>query len=114
MIDMDIAHAVNRFYRGIGETTIQESLSLIREKGIGGFFFDTDHTVRNYRRELTLPEVLHRVKNKDPKEALQNNPSNCAYEKWNDLLKKTDVFTIESEKSMEIDKIVEKAKSLLV
>ena len=48
LLDLDIAATQAQLLRGIGGEHFGESLDLIREKGIGGLFLDTEHTARPF------------------------------------------------------------------
>ncbi len=112
MIDMDIAAGQQRFFRTI-QPDFESALSLIREKGIEGMFFDTDHTVGHFRKEIWMPRVFTRSKSKDSQDAKAADPVRKAYERWTDILKNTTPFELESDKAEEIDKIVQKAEKHL-
>jgi trimethylamine---corrinoid protein Co-methyltransferase len=112
MIDMDIARSQQRFYRDI-RPNFDEALALIREQGIEGMFFDTDHTAEHFREELWIPQVFSRSKSKEPRDAKAADPVRRAYEKWTQILAKTTPFELAPEKAREIDHIVKKAEQLL-
>lgn len=113
IIDLDIAACQNRYVRGIGGDEFKESLELIRDKGIGGLFIDTDHTARNFRNYLTMTRVMKNLKSTSVEEAAKNDPVNLAHEKCLDILKSTPLYSIGEDKAKEIDKLVEAAQKEL-
>ncbi len=113
MIDLDIAYAQNAFCQGIGGNHFEDSLYLIREKGIGGFFFDTDHTARNYRECIWIPKIFDRLKGTDVQNALKSDPVEIAYNRWREIIDKTDLYSIDDDRRREIDRIVQKASKVL-
>jgi trimethylamine--corrinoid protein Co-methyltransferase len=60
VIDNEFAGGLKRFARGfnINEETL--AFDLIKEKGPGGLFTDTEHTVTHYRTEHWQPEIFSR------------------------------------------------------
>jgi trimethylamine:corrinoid methyltransferase-like protein len=113
MIDLDIAYAQNAFCRGIGGEHFDESLELIRQKGIGGLFFDTDHTARNYRECIWIPQVFERLKSTDVQNALKRDPVGRAFARWREIIDNTDLYSIDDNRGREIDRIVQKASEEL-
>jgi trimethylamine--corrinoid protein Co-methyltransferase len=113
MIDLDIAYAQNAFCRGIGGDHFDDSLELIREKGIGGLFFDTEHTARNYRKCLWIPQILERLKSTDVQNALKSDPVEIAYARWREIIDNTELYSIDDDRRREIERIVEKASKAL-
>ena len=113
MIDLDIAHAQHRFCRGIGGSYFEESVALIRERGIGGIFIDTDHTAAHFREWLWIPALLERLRHADAQAAHEKDPVEIAYEKWNDVLNKTEMYHIDRERQRAIEAVVERARAVL-
>jgi trimethylamine:corrinoid methyltransferase-like protein len=109
MLDLDIANAHYRFVRGIGGDEFDEALELIREKGIGGLFIDTDHTVESFRKTLWLPAVFERLKDTDIGKARSKDPVERAHEKWRQIVSDTDEYQIDPDKKRAIDEVVKKA-----
>lgn len=113
MIDLDIAYSQHAFCRGIGGEHFDESLDLIREKGIGGLFIDTDHTAGHFRECLWIPRIFERLKSTDVKNALQHDPVEIAYKKWTEILDKTEMYTIDDDRRKAIDDVVKRASRTL-
>jgi trimethylamine--corrinoid protein Co-methyltransferase len=109
MLDLDIANAHYRFVRGIGGDEFDEALELIREKGIGGLFVDTDHTVESFRETLWLPAVFERLKDTDIGKARSKDPVERAHEKWRQIVSDTDEYQIDPDRKRAIDEVVKKA-----
>jgi trimethylamine---corrinoid protein Co-methyltransferase len=109
IIDLDIAASVCQLVRGIGGEHFADSLALIREKGIGGLFLDTDHTAENFRENLSLVRVMARLKSTDVANALAHDPVEAAHERCRDILARTPVFTIDGERRRAIDAVAARA-----
>jgi trimethylamine---corrinoid protein Co-methyltransferase len=109
ILDLDIAANQQNLLKEIGENQFEESLELIREKGIGGLFIDTTHTAKNFREYLTIPKVLKSFKNTNVSEALRHDPVQLAHQKCLDILESVKPFEINEDKSKAIDKVVEAA-----
>jgi len=113
MIDIDIAHAQHAFCRGIGGANFRESVDLIRQKGIGGLFIDTEHTAKNFREYLWIPRIFKRLKSIDVSNALAHDPVKTAHERWRNILESTELYTIDDERFRAIDEVVKKASKAL-
>jgi trimethylamine:corrinoid methyltransferase-like protein len=112
ILDMDLAAALSRFYSTDGGT-LDEELALIRERGIGGSFFDTEHTAANYRRCLWSPSVFSRAKTKSAVQAGLDEPVRRAHDLWRQRLAAAQPFTLPDDKAAEIDRIVARAEKHL-
>ncbi|TFG59213.1 MAG: hypothetical protein E4H36_14240, partial [Spirochaetales bacterium] len=106
MIDLDIANAHYRFIEGIGGGEFDDALELIREKGIGGLFVDTDHTAMNFRQTLWLPKIFERLKTTDLAIAHSKDPVEKAYKAWRQIIAKTREYEVGAEKQKAIDDVV--------
>ncbi len=113
MIDLDIAYSQHAFCRGIGGDHFTESLKLIREKGIGGLFIDTDHTARHYKECLWIPRIFERMKGTDVQRAIEKDPVEIAYEKWKEIVRRTELCAIDDERAKAIDEVVKRAEAHL-
>jgi trimethylamine--corrinoid protein Co-methyltransferase len=113
MIDLDIAHSLYHFCRGIGGDHFDESIDLIRERGIGGLFIDTNHTAKHFRECLWIPQIFERLKSTDVQNALAHDPVEIAHRKWKMIRDKTDMYTIDDVRRKAIDRVVEKAHAAL-
>jgi trimethylamine--corrinoid protein Co-methyltransferase len=113
LIDIDIAYAQNAFCQGIGGNHFEDSLDLIREKGIGGLFIDTDHTAKHFRECLWIPKIFERLKSTDVQNALKHDPVEMAYNRWREIIDETELYSIDEDRQREIDRVVEKASKAL-
>ncbi|MCL5072435.1 MAG: trimethylamine methyltransferase family protein, partial [Actinobacteria bacterium] len=113
IIDLDIAACQSRYARGIGGDEFSDSLELIRDKGIGGLFIDTDHTARNFRNYLTMTRVIKNLKSTSVEEAAKNDPVDLAHAECLNILESTPPYSIEEDKAKEIDKLVKSAEKEL-
>jgi trimethylamine:corrinoid methyltransferase-like protein len=114
MIDLEIASAQHALCRGAGGDRFEESLELIRERGIGGLFIDTDHTASVFRDCLWIPDLLHRFKGTDAQYAMRYDPVDEAYERWKAVLNRTELYSIDDVRRGAIDRVVDRAEALLV
>ncbi|MBN2323262.1 MAG: trimethylamine methyltransferase family protein [Spirochaetes bacterium] len=60
IIDDELASYCRRLFSGFGLDDLDETLEEIGKVGIGGNFFGTDMTVRNFKREIWYPELFDR------------------------------------------------------
>ncbi len=109
ILDLDIAAAQEQTLRGIGGEHFQDALALIRERGIGGLFLDTEHTARHFRESLMMPRVFPRLKSTDAAAALAHDPVELAHRRCLELWEATPLYTVEEEKARAIDRVVEAA-----
>jgi len=113
MLDMDVAAAVYRFFKGAGDDEFNEAVDLIREKGIGGVFMDTEHTAKNLRKQLCFYKTFKRNKTNDPEDMKKQDPVRLAHERWREILASTSRYELEDDRIKEIDKIVQRAEKHL-
>ena len=109
ILDLDIAAYQHQMCQGIGGAHFAESLALIREKGIGGLYLDTDHTALHFRESLVMPKVMTRLKSTDVPNALAHDPVDAAHSRCKDILARTPMYTIDDARRRAIDKVVESA-----
>jgi len=113
IIDLDIAAYARQLCQGIGGADLAESLHLIREKGIGGLYLDTEHTAMHFRESLVMPSVMTRLKSTDVANAATHDPVDAAHARCNDILARTPMFTIDDTRRRAIDAVVERAAAEL-
>ena len=113
ILDLDIAEFEHNYINGIGGEQFNDSLELIREKGIGGLFIDTEHTAKNFRYTLTMTRAIKSLKSTDVKVACSNDPVELAHRKCQELLAGIEPYHIEDDKARAIDRVVEAASKEL-
>lgn len=109
IIDLDIAICQNKYLRGMGGNEFVDSLELIRDRGIGGLFIDSDHTAKNFRDYLTFTRSIKNLKSTSVKEAAENDPVNLAHEKCLEILSSTPLYFIGEDKAKAINEVVKAA-----
>jgi len=109
ILDLDIALYQHQLCQGIGGDQFADSLALIREKGIGGLYLDTEHTALNYRENLVMPRVFTRLKSTDVRNASAHDPVEAAHARCRELLESAPRFEIDDERRKAIDAVVERA-----
>ena len=109
ILDLDIAQYQYKYVSGIGGGQFEESLDLIREKGISGLFIDTEHTASNFRQNFTFTRAIKNIKGTGVEEATKQDPVELAYTKCMDILSQVKPYQIEDDKLEAIDKVVEAA-----
>jgi len=60
IIDDELASYCRRLFSGFVIDDLDEALEEIRDVGIGGNFFGTDMTVRNFKKEIWYPDLFDR------------------------------------------------------
>ena len=113
MLDLDIVGAQNQYVRGIGGEHFKDSLELIRERGIGGLFIDTEHTAFNFKDNIWIPHIFKRLKETDIQVALQNDPVEKAHQEWKAILNRTEMYRIDEDRGKDIDIVVARAEEAL-
>ena len=109
ILDIDIATFQHNYISGIGGDHFADCLDLIREKGIGGLFIDTDHTAKQFRDNLTMTKAIKSLKSTDVKVAYDNDPVELAHQRCQELLSGLEPYQIDVDKARAIDKIVKAA-----
>jgi trimethylamine:corrinoid methyltransferase-like protein len=113
ILDLDIALYQRQLCQGIGGAHFEESLQLIRERGIGGLYLDTDHTAMHFRECLAMPRVMTRLKSTDVPNAQAHDPVEAAYARCRDILARTPLYTIDDTRRRAIDAVVARASTEL-
>ena len=108
MLDLDIGAGHHHFLDSFDGGDLDEAVALVRQRGIGGMFLDTDHTAEHFRRRLWVPRVFVREKTKDPRDA--PDPVRIAHERWTALVAQTPPYVLPDDKAREIDRIVDRAR----
>ena len=107
LVDLEIARYIHQLLKGIQVS--QETLvtDLIREVGIGGHFLGEQHTLENFKKALWFPHIFDRGFSGG--DALKK-----AHSQVREILRNSQPYEIEEEKSREIDKIVKSAEKELL
>ena len=113
LIDMDLASGLFHFFAADGQSALDDDLALVRERGIGGRFFDTEHTAANFRQTLWSPNVFCRTKTKNMAQADRDDPVRRAHDRWRQRLASAEPFRLADDKAAEIDRIVARAEKHL-
>jgi trimethylamine:corrinoid methyltransferase-like protein len=109
ILDLDIALYQRQLLRGIGGDHFDDSLALIRERGIGGLYLDTEHTALNYRENLAMPRAFARLKSTDARNAMASDPVEAAHSRCREILEKTPMHTIDEPRRKAIEAVVRSA-----
>jgi trimethylamine--corrinoid protein Co-methyltransferase len=100
-LDIEAFDWMHHFLRGIEVSEDTLCLDLIRERGIGGSFLETDHTFSHFREELFMPKLADR-----------NAQTTCdmvgkAREEVSKILAATPEFSRDKAMCREIDRLYE-------
>jgi len=114
MIDLELAHATERFYRGfeVNESTL--ATDLVCKLGAGALYLGEDHTLAHFRKELWVPDIFTKSKQGELEKELKRDVVQLAYEKWTALLRVQKPYYVGEEKAREIDRIVTRAEKKLM
>lgn len=107
LLDLDIGAGHHHFLGLFDGADLDEALALVRERGIGGFFLDTEHTVNHFRERVWVPTVFSRTKSKDPAET--PDPVADAHARCRRILAETPPYELPADQAREIDRIVARA-----
>jgi trimethylamine:corrinoid methyltransferase-like protein len=113
LLDLDIAACQAQLMRGIGGEQLAESVALIRARGIGGLHMDSEHTARNYRDCLQMPDVLPRLKSTEVGGALARDPVELAHRRYREILEANPLREPEEGRAREIDRVLREARRAL-
>jgi len=109
MLDLDIGASHHQFLDLFDPDDLSTAVPLLRERGIGGTFLDTEHTVQNFRKRIWQPRIFERSKTKDFKEL--SDPVARAYDQWNHIIARTEPYHLPEDQALEIDRILARAKA---
>ena len=98
-LDIEAFDWMHHFMGGIEVSEDSLCLDLIRERGIGGSFLDTDHTFEHFREELFLPKLSDRSAH-DTRDMID-----AATEEVNRILDDTPVYSRDEPVCREIDRL---------
>jgi trimethylamine:corrinoid methyltransferase-like protein len=113
LLDLDIASTQAQLLRGIGGEQFAGSLELIRDKGIGGLYLDTEHTARHFRECLMLPKVLTRLKSTDVGNALAHDPVELAHARYREILEANPLRSIDEDRVRAVVRVEREAEKVL-
>ena len=109
ILDLDIAVYQKNLVKGIDADHFSQSLELIRQKGTGGLFINTEHTAKNFKDCLTFTRAIKNIKNTNVAEALKSDPVELAHSKCLEILQTVKPYHIEEDKARAIDNVVKAA-----
>jgi trimethylamine--corrinoid protein Co-methyltransferase len=90
VIDDELASYCRRLFSGFGIDDLDETLEEIKNVGIGGNFFGTDMTVRNFKQEIWYPALFDRRAWDSWKQDGGRDTFDAAIEKKKKLLKEAE------------------------
>ena len=110
VIDETILSVLERALRGmvVNEETL--ALDAINDIGPGGAFFDADHTLRHFRDELLIPDLISRESRESWDEAGAADMPARAREKARCILAEHQPHPLPDDVAAELDKIVKEAE----
>lgn len=114
VVDIQIAQNIHRFLDGIVIENENEILSLIREVGIGGSFLQKDHTLFNYKKYLTVSELFDHNLSSGYEDDIKSDLMIKANKKVKKILSRSDLYEIDRDRFLEIDRVVKRAESALL
>ena len=98
-LDIEAFDWAAHYMKGIDVSEAALCLDLITERGVGGHFLDTDHTVENFRTELFSPKFL------DPNQESPKDMVEMATEAAEKIILETPLFTRDAAQCREIDEL---------
>lgn len=111
LIDIEIAKAIQRFFRGIEINEETLAVEIIRKVGIGGHFLSEEHTLRHFKDSMWLPELFDRtISCENLREDQEKDILKVAHNKVKEIQKNYQPFHLNREISQQIDQIVKEAK----
>ncbi|MHC4797360.1 MAG: trimethylamine methyltransferase family protein, partial [Planctomycetota bacterium] len=114
IIDLEIGKAMNKLFDGAEITKDTLCLDLIQSVGIGGNFFDQEHTAMNFRKVMWLASLLDRTPAMCGTIDMNKDMVSKAHQIWREVLEKTEPYQIDQDKAKEIDRIVAKGEKLIL
>jgi len=111
LIDIEIAKAIQRFFRGIEINEETLATEIIRKVGIGRHFLSEEHTLRHFKDRMWLPELFDRtISCENLREDQEKDILKVAHNKVKEIQKNYQPFHLNKEISQQIDQIVKEAK----
>lgn len=110
LADLETAKWMDRFFDGFEVNADTLALDAIREAGIGGNYFATQHTVDNMRAEHWHSNLFDRRPEQMVYEDLKKRDLLvAAHERCRDLLARPPSFALAADKAKALDQVLEKA-----
>lgn len=110
MIDIEMGYSLNRLLNGFEATEESLCLDLIADVGIGGNFFDREHTALNFRDMVWLPQLHDRTSAAIGPLSRDGEMVERAHARWKDILDRAEPYHLPPEKEREIDRILKRAE----
>lgn len=105
LLDVECVKAVERMLQPIEVNDETLSLDLIRERGIGGGFLDSEHTVKHLRETMWFPKLMIRMSDEDYNHT-KATPYTRAKSRVREILEQNDPHILTFEQEKEIARIV--------
>ncbi len=114
IIDYEMLQWMQQLLKGIEVNEETLALEGIRDVGPGGEFTSSEHTLRNYRKHMWFPELLHRGPWADWVGGGARTPLDIAKDRVQEILKQDLVPVLPDDKCREVDRVVQEAEKALL
>ncbi len=114
VIDNELAGFVRRIRKSFQVTEATLAVGLIKSVGIGGTFLDTEHTLKNFRKEYWFPTLFDRQNWDGWVSSGKKTLQEVGFEQVKDCLRKHDSVPLDDDLCREIDKLVDRAEKELI
>ena len=111
VVDETILSVIERYLRGITVDDETVALDLIHEIGPGGAFTTTAHTIRHFRDELLIPDLIGRESRESWQEAGAPDMRTRAQEKARRILAEHQPLPLADGIAVQLDEIVKETES---
>lgn len=112
LLDLEAAHWIHQFHKGIAVNEETLCLDLIRKQGIGGNHLGEEHTVRQMRKEVWYPQFMDRARSTGMAKDRERDMIARAHERYQKLMTKA-TYEIDAAGRHEIDNILRAAERAL-
>jgi trimethylamine---corrinoid protein Co-methyltransferase len=114
VIDHEMFQYLQRFVSGVQVNDVTLALDEIRQVGPGGSFIATEHTARNYRKEMWFPQLSHRGAWDSWVDSGRHSPLDRARERVKTYLKDDLDPVLDEDRIKMVNQVVEEAELALL
>ncbi len=112
LLDLEVAHWIHEFGKGIAVSPESLCVDLIRRQGIGGSFIGEEHTVLNMRRAVWYPALMDRTLSAGLEKDRERDMMERAHARVSQVLAKAN-YEIDAERRRAIEDVVKRAERIL-
>lgn len=109
VLNNEMAAYLRRIIKGITIRSETLAFEVIKRVGIGGYFLEDDHTLRNFKKEVWIPTIMDRLNWETWEKKGRESIWERALRRKNQILHDHSVRPLDEKMTKEIDRIVQEA-----